>query len=469
MRSRDALRDYQINGIDFLLKHRGAGLFQDMGLGKSATALTVISELRRFGYGPVLVVGPIRVIETVWRQEAQEWSHLKHLTFSLVRGNEQQRRKALLVPADIYLVNPDLLRWLFKTLRKPYIFEALFIDESSMFKKAGTRRFRAIRYKVKLFRRRYIMTGTPRPNRLEELWPQLFVVDGGKRLCRRFTDFKSRFFEPVVPDNPDPLHPTKFIAWAPKEGAENKIYSLIADVVFRTDNPNLVKPQFNPVKVILPPKARRIYDEMEDKAFAEIETKSHMSAANAAVAMMKCRQIANGVVYTTPSEFDENPIVETKLLHREKLAATLEIVEETGSPVIVVYNFLHELKLLKETLAEYNPIALKDEDPIETISRWNLGRIPVLLLHPRSGGHGLNLQHGGHTMIWFGLTFSYEDYIQTIARINRQGQKHSVIIHLIIAIKTIDQLLVRVLKAKEKGQINLFTYLKEYREQQNAK
>jgi SNF2 family DNA or RNA helicase len=458
MRSRGELKKHQAEGVDFLLDRMGAGLYADMGTGKTATAETVILELRRFGYGPALVIGPIRVIETVWRQEAEEWTHLQGLTFSLIRGTETQRREALLKKADIYLVNPDLLGWLFRTIRKPYPWEILFIDEASMFKKAGNVRFRKIRYKVKLFRRRYTMTGTPAPNKLLELWPHMFIVDQGQRLCRRFGDFKSRFYEQAIPDDPDNQ---RYIPWELKEGADKKIYSLIADVVYRTKNLDLPKANFNRVKVILPPKARRIYDEMEEELFSELGGNDSITAANRAVAMMKCRQIANGVVYTTPSEFDEDQTRKIKLIHKEKLNATTEIVDETGSPVIIVYNFKHELSLLTAQFPEGT--VLKDStDTAKTIAKWNKGKIPILFLHPKSGGHGLNLQYGGHTIIWFGLTASWEEYSQVNARLNRQGQKHPVIIHLLIALQTVDRFLEKILKAKEQGETNLFQYLQEY-------
>lgn len=461
MRKRSELRKYQVEGVDFLLARMGAGLYQDMGLGKSITALTTILELRNFGYGPALVIGPIRVIETVWRQEAAEWEHTQHLTFSLIRGSELQRRESLRRVVDVYLINPELLGWLFRTIKKPYPWEILFIDEASMFKKAGNVRFRKLRYKVKLFRRRYTMTGTPAPNKLLELWPHMFIVDEGQRLGRRFGDFKSRFYEQVIPEDPDNQ---RYIPWELKEGAEKKIYSLIADVVFRTENLDLPRVVPNPVYVTLPPKARRIYDEMEEEALSELGDGKAISAANAAVAMMKCRQIANGVVYTTPSEFDEDQTREIKLIHKEKLNACREIVDETGSPVIIVYNFKHELEMLKAEFQTGYVVLKESKNTERTVRRWNLGKIPILFLHPKSGGHGLNLQKGpGHTMIWFGLTFSWEEFIQTNRRIDRSGQKHPVIIHLIIALQTVDILLRKVLKAKENNEANLFDYLKEYR------
>jgi SNF2 family DNA or RNA helicase len=470
MRSQNELRPYQNAGVDFLISRRGAGLFLDIGLGKTATALTVISELRRFGYGPCLVLGPIRVIETVWRHEAREWEHLQHLKFSLVRGNEDERIEALQKDADIYLVNPDLLRWLFKALRKPYGFEILVVDESSMFKKAGAKRFRILRYKLKHFERRYILTGSPTPNRILEMWTQAFIMDLGRRLGTRSTVFKSRFYEPVVPNDWDPAKSVNYLPWVPKEGAEKKIYSLVADVILRIDakdHLDLPEVTYNKVKIKLPPEAQRIYNEVEDTAFAAIDERHTITAANAAVALMKCRQIANGIIYVHPNEFSKDQRVKIKTIHKAKLDAVGEILDETSSPVIVVYNFVHELKLLQKSFP--GVVLSESKDISKTVRRWNAGRIPILYLHPMSGGHGLNLQYGGHTMVWLGLTFSYEQWIQTVGRINRQGQKYPVMIHIITALKTIDIMMGKVLKGKAQKQGEFFDYLKLYREQVNER
>lgn len=451
----EQLRVYQCKCIEFLLSHLFAGLFLDMGLGKTISALTAIVEFLRFGVGPTLVVGPIRVIETVWRQEAKAWNHTKHLTFSLIRGNVEQRRAAMAVKADIYLVNPEHLTWLFEQIpgNAKWPWEVLFIDESSMFKNVGSKRFKNLRFKIKNFTRRYILTGTPTPNRLLELWPQIFLLDGGQRLGSSFTRFKQRYFEPVD-------------RWGykvvPRHGAKERIYNLIADLVLRMDAKDyldLPKVQVNRVLCPLDDKVMKTYRSVEQDAFAKLEGMTHITALNVIGAMIKCRQIANGVVYT-----DTDGEKGVSILHSEKLDAAREIVDETGSPVIIVYNFQHELALLKEQFKDLNPVVLNEsKDAVKTVNDWNAGKIELLLLHPKSGGHGLNLQIGGHVMIWFGLTFSFEEYIQTIARINRQGQTKPVMLHLLIAPGTIDELLEAVLKGKQDGQDDLFSFLKAYR------
>ena len=454
-RSVSELRAYQGRAIEHLLSHPQAGLFLDMGLGKTVVAQTAVFEFLRFGVGPTLVVGPIRVIETVWRQEAKRWEHTKDLTFSLVRGTAAERELALLTKADIYLVNPEHLVWLFEYYgKRNHPFETLIVDESSKFKNVSTVRFRTIRNKIKSFSRRYILTGTPTPNKLLELWTQIFILDEGKRLGTSYGRFKERYFYPVDHWG---------YKWEPRPGAREAIYEAISDLVLRMDAKDylqLPEVTYNRVECPLPPAIKQVYREVEDQAFALISEMEHITALNVVGAMMKCRQIANGVVYT-----DVNGDKGVKHLHNEKLDACKEIIEETGSPVIVVYNFKHELEFLKEHLKEFSPVVLTEARSVEkVVEDFNAGDIQVLLLHPASGGHGLNLQGACHTMIWFGLTFSYEQYVQTIARINRQGQSMPVIVHLLVAPLTVDELLIQTLAAKAKGQNELFTYLKLYRQ-----
>lgn len=458
-RSVNQLRPYQAKAIEHMLSHPQGGLFLDMGLGKTASALTAIYEFNRFGVGATLVVGPIRVIETVWRQEAKLWEHTQNLTFSLIRGNAKQREEALKVQANIYLVNPEHLVWLFEYFgENPMPFEVLMIDESSMFKDISTKRFKSLRHQVGKFQRRYILTGTPTPNKLLELWPQVFLLDEGKRLGTSFTRFKARFFQPVD-------------RWGykvePREGAKERIYELIADLVLRMDAKDyldLPEVIHNRVETPLDKETMRIYREVEDQAFSSLDSMTRITAMNVMGSLIKARQVANGVVYTEFGDGKSEAVTKTKVLHHEKLNAAREIVDETGSPVIIVYNFRHELDLLKEAFKDLNPVTLVDEkDASKVVNDWNAGKIQVLFLHPQSGGHGLNLQEGGHTMIWFGLTFSYEQYAQTIARINRQGQTKPVVIHTLIAPGTVDVLLEKVLESKKAEQDDLFTYLKNYR------
>jgi len=452
IRSVNQLREYQGTAIEWMLSHPQAGLFLDMGLGKTASALTAVYEFNRFGVGPTLVVGPIRVIETVWRQEAAKWSHLQALTFSLVRGKPEQRKAALAAKADIYLINPEHLEWMFDTLGEgPYKFETLIIDESSMFKNVGSERFKKLRFKVKHFARRYILTGTPTPNRLLELWSQIYILDEGQRLGTSFTRYKERYFYPVDRWG---------YKWEPRAGAKEKIYEAIADLVLRIEAQFTLPIVYNPVNIDLPDQARKIYKEVEDQAFSKLTSDISITALNAIGALTKCRQIANGVVYGVS---EENGKATIEPIHDEKIKATKEIIDETGSPVIVVYNYKHELAQLTQALKEYSPVVLTDaKDSEKVVDDWNAGKIQVLLLHPASGGHGLNLQEGGHTMIWFGLTFSYEQFAQTVARIHRQGQLFTVVVHLLLATGTVDEMMVGAIEAKRDGQGELLDFLKEY-------
>jgi SNF2 family DNA or RNA helicase len=449
-------RPYQIDAARFCLKNQCVGLFLDMGLGKTVIIETVLRKLRMKGSKPALVVGPIRVIKTVWRQEARNWSHLTgDITFSIIRGTIEQRRTALAKKADVYLVNPEMLKWLFDELRDKLkgFFGQLVIDESSMFKNAGTKRFNLIRHRVKHFPRRYVLTGTPTPNSLLELWTQMFLLDGGKRLGTSFNRFKWRFF---MPDDYQMYH------WTARPGAEEYIYKLVGDIIVRLDSDDYAKmPKVleNQIVVVMPDSARKVYHDVEKKMLAEVET-GKVTAANAGVAVMKCWQIANGAVYLEDGSWQQ--------LHTAKLAALEESLDEIHEPVIVVYQFKHELELIKRRLISNTEFdfrrieVLTESDDVEkTIEDWNAGKIDVLLLHPASGGHGLNLQHGGHVFIWFSLTWSLEQYQQTIARLNRLGQKKPVIVHKIMAEDTVDYDLDRALHSKEVGQLALLNALRE--------
>lgn len=436
----------QMRAADFIVDNPHAGIFLDMGLGKTGATLTALAELIPQGFHPILIVGPIRVIETVWPVEAKLWAHTKHLKFSVIRGNEEQRIAAVAKQADIYLINPEMLRWFIQKYKK-YLkaWKVLIVDESSDFKDPGSKRFKSLRFQVKKFQRRYILTGTPRPNSLLELYTQILILDLGRRFGTRFDFFKDRFFEPVDYFG---------YKWEPKAGAKKRIYEMLADLVIRIQSKGK-KPIENRVEIRLPPKAMKVYREMEDEALSYIDKHTELSAKNVVAAMMKCRQIANGAVY------DEDKNIH--IIHLEKVKACEKIVNETGSPVIIVYNFKHERDLLAKKLKAYNPVILSQaKHPNKVIAKWNEGKIPVLLLHPKSGGHGLNLQHGGHTQIWLGLTFSYEQYAQTIKRIDRMGQKFRPVIHTLIAPGTVDELIEQAIKSKARGQRQLLRFLRRY-------
>lgn len=448
------LRDYQHEAVQFLLERPAAGLFLDMGLGKTASALHALEALTRVEEEPILVVGPIRVIETVWRQEAAQWPALGRLTFALVRGPEDARLTALRSPADIYLVNPEHLRWTL-TQFKRCPFSVLVIDESSMFKNPGSERFKTLRWTARRFRYRYLMTGTPSANGLLDLWAQMFILDQGERLGSSYTRFKHRFFRQVDKDG---------YVWKPRKGAKERIYELIQDITLRLERdlglPGLVE---NRVVVPIPDKVRRVYEKVEAEAFAMLDSiGTEISAENALGAMVKCRQVANGVVYA--DDLIEGRVV--KVLHREKIKAAREIVDGTGSPVMLCYGFKHELELLREEFKELDPVVLNEGKAEDIIARWNCGKIPLLLLHPASGGHGLNMQYGGHTLIWFSLTY-YEQFAQTVARLNRPGQTKPVINHLLLVPDSVDHMLLDLLRKREMEQDELFNFLKTYRSLKN--
>lgn len=431
------LRPYQQEAVDFLLRVPTAGLFIDMGLGKTAATLHALLELPK----PVLLVGPIRVIENVWMQEAEIWPETRGLTFSLVRGTPKAREKALAAEADIYLVNPELLETALKARR----YKTLVVEESSQFKNPSTKRFKLLRKHLKNFERRIILTGTPSPNSLTDLWSQVFLLDRGDRLGSSFYSFRNKYF-----------YQADYMGYVyePHARSEEEITKNISDIIFRVESKGVLPPREvlkNKVHVTLPPLARKKYDEMAKEAFTQL-SEGTVTSATAASTLMKLRQMAGGLVYDDDGE--------ASLLHNEKIKATEAILSETGSPVVLVYQFKHELAELKKAFPQGR------EFDTSIMEEWNAGRVPLLFLHPQSAGHGLNLQHGSHTMVIYSASFSYEYMSQTMARIDRQGQEHPVVFHFLIARDTVDELILEVLEAKETVQTNVLNLIKEYAREQ---
>lgn len=427
------LHPYQIEAVDFLKANPAAALFIDMGLGKTTATLHAIVD----DPGPTLLVGPIRVIETVWAQEARKWPATRGLTFSLVRGSPAVRRRALEASADVYLVNPEILPEALEARR----YKRLVIDESSMFKNPSTKRFKILRKHLPSFERRVILTGTPTPNSLMEIWSQIFILDMGQRLETAFYRFKSRYFEQVDYQG---------FKFEPRMGAVERVTDLVKDLVFRVDAKGILAERTvirNPVQFNLPAEARRTYDTLARHAFLEL-TSTTITAANAAASLMKLRQVASGFVYD-----DEQGTVK---VHDGKLDATAEILDQTSTPVIVVYNFQHELAALRERFPQ--GVGLDDWNQED----WDAGKIPLLFLHPASGGHGLNLQYGSHTMVVYSASFSYEQMAQTMARIDRQGQEFPVVFHFLEALDTVDQLVLQVLDSKASNQATVLSLVKDY-------
>lgn len=447
-------RPYQDDAIDFLCYNVFAGLFIDMGLGKTMIILHAILELPR----PVLLVGPIRVIETVWEQEAREWAATRNLRFSLLRGSPAERRAAAEVEADVYLVNPELLEEAL-TLRDDY--QVLVIDESSQFKNPSTKRFKRLRKHLKRFKHRIIATGTPAPNSLLDLWSQIFILDQGKRLDTAFGRFQRKFFYTVD---------WQGYKWEAHDWAQDEITKIVSDLVFEMSLEDagigLKEPVNNIVPVRLPAKARKIYDDMEKRAFANLGKGQELTAAMAATKTMKLRQLASGFVYD-----DEGNVSQ---VHDAKIQALQEIVEGTGSPIIVVYQFQHELKALQKAFPQGVTFGKRGPgwDKLARLAEhqrdaWNAGKIPIMFLHPQSGGHGLNLQFGGHVMAIFTASFSLEQMDQIRRRIQRSGQQKTVIYHWLVAEGTVDNILLEVLQGRAANQKGVLRLIKEYANAKN--
>jgi SNF2 family DNA or RNA helicase len=404
-----------------------------MGLGKTAVVLHAILNMPK----PVLLIAPIRVIETVWRKEAKLWPMTKGLTFSLLRGSKTDREQLAKVKADIYLVNPELAG---EALEARDDYKVLIIDESSMYKNPSTVRFKTIKKHLSRFKHRIILTGTPTPNSLMELWSQIYILDMGYRLGKAFYRFQNRYFFTVD------RYGYKMV---PHSWAKEEILREISSLIFQ---PTEVLPPRTTIQNIvycpIPPKVMKNYRDLERTAFALINQTDVLTAANAAAVMMKLRQVASGFAYKA----DGSSIA----LHDEKIKAVESILDETGSPVILVYQFRHELAALKRAFPQGVEYDSKYTD------KWNEGKIPLLFLHPQSGGHGINLQYGGHTMIIYSASFSLEQMTQVMARINRQGQKFPVVFHFLVAPNTVDELLMEVLNQKRDDQTQVLQMIKDY-------
>lgn len=423
--------------IKFLSNRKTGGLFADIGTGKTIIVLrTILNRLADMKISAACVVAPIRVIEEVWEQEAELWPWVNELTFSIVRGQPAARLKALNKKVDIFLINPDLIDWLCSLKKWP--FQMLVIDESTAFKDQGTKRFRRLKAKLVRTPYRIIMTGTPTPNSLMGLWSQMFLVDRGYRLGTSYTWFKRRYFYPADYQG---------YKWLPFPGSKRRILEAVAPCLFRIE---ASKATHKPVKenniwVNLPPRARAQYREMETRFLTEIR-RGIVTAANAAVKAGKLLQISNGYVY----DEDRNPV----MVHEAKLNALQELVEELDQPVLVVYNYLHELAAIKKRFKKAEMI---------DVDRWNTGKQSIALIHPRSAGHGLNLQKGGHHIIFFGLQYSRELYDQVIGRLARRGQEFTVIVHRILTRNTIDSVIDELLHFRQDEQQSFLSALKEYR------
>ena len=430
--------NYQTYATNFILEHPEAAVFLDMGLGKSVITLTAIRELclNRFEVGKVLVIAPLRVARDTWSTEIHKWDHLKGLTYSIVIGTVDERKSALKKKAHIYLINRENVSWLIEESGFPFDFDMVVIDELSSFKSYQAKRFRSL-LKVRPKVKRIVgLTGTPSSNGLMDLWAEFRVLDLGKRLGRFITHYRNTYFQP------DKRNGMVIYSYKPLPGAEDAIYEQISDMTISmkaVDHLNMPECVFNEVTVSLSKEERSKYDTLRDDLILSIG-ESEIDAANAASLSNKLSQMANGAVYGS----DQSVIK----IHDHKLDALEDLIESAnGKPVLVAYWFKHDLERIKARFKVREIKTSKD------ITDWNDGKIPVAVIHPASAGHGLNLQAGGSTLIWFGLTWSLELYQQTNARLWRQGQKSAtVVIHHILTEDTIDELILKALHKKEKSQ-----------------
>ncbi len=423
--------------------------------GKTVISLTAINELlyNYFDVSNVLVIAPLRVAQTTWPGEVKKWDHLQHLTLSKVLGSAKERRLALNTPADIHIINRENVKWLVEECGKEWPFDMVVIDELSSFKSNKAKRFRALRKVRPRIKRIVGLTGTPAPNGLIDLWPQIYLLDQGERLGKTVTGYRNRYF------NPGRRNGYVVYDWVLKPGAEEAIYEKLDDICVSMKSEDwLQMPERidREVVVRIPEAARARYDQLERDLLLPYEG-GDVTADNAAVLSNKLLQMANGAVY------DENG--STREIHQAKLEALDDILEAAnGQPVLVFYNYQHD----RDRILKHIPTArvLDTEDDIE---KWNQGEIPVMLAHPASAGHGLNLQAGGSVIVWFGLTWSLELYQQANARLYRQGQNKSVIIHHLVAEGTIDEDVMRALEHKDTGQEALLAAVKARIEMEGRK
>ena len=454
---REDLHEYQNYCISFVKDHPEAMLILQMGLGKTISALTAILDLMfdRFEVGKVLIIAPLRVAKTVWPEERDSWEHTSFLKMSVIVGNAKQREAAIRTPADVYVVNRENTKWLIDYLEKhhiPWPFDMVVIDELSSFKNHQSQRWKALRKVRARIKRMIGLTGTPASNGLMDLWAEVFLIDGGQRLGRFIGRYREAYFR-AAGMNP---YTGVVFNYLPLPGAEEAIYSRISDIAVSMKALDyLDMPEYVPVThtVEMDPAERNLYDKMKKELLVEVDGES-IDAANAAVLSGKLLQMANGALY--------NDSREVRDIHKQKLLILEDLIEQAnGQNVLVAYWYQHDHDRIMEHLKEkgYTPRDIKTETDI---ADWNAGKIQVGLISPASAGHGLNIQKGGHILIWFSMIWSLEMYQQTNARLWRQGQKHVVTVHHIVCKDTVDEDVLKALEHKDTTQQNLIAAVKAH-------
>lgn len=454
MLKEEDLHEYQRKTVDFILKTTHCSIFLEMGLGKTISTLTAINKLiyEELEIDNVLVIAPKRVAESVWGAEIAKWEHISHLRIVKVVGSPKKRREALRQPADIHIIGRDNVAWLCGQYGGNMLpFDMLVIDELSSFKSPDSLRFKALKNTQPSFKRVVGLTGTPAPNGLIDLWSQIYLLDRGERLGKYISTYRRTYFRPNQ-TNGHIVYNYKLL-----DDSDRLIHEKISDICMSMkaedylDLPGRIE---NVIDIKFDEKTQEKYDLFEREKvlelLEEVEEGEDITATNAAALANKLLQFANGAVY------DEHRNVHG--VHNLKIEALKEIIEDAnGKPVLVAYAYQHDRDRILKALKKYKPKVLGGDDDVQD---WNAGKIPVLIMHPASGGHGLNLQSGGHIIVWFGQTWSLELYQQFNARLDRQGQQDVVVINRLVASKTIDQRVVKVIDGKTRKQDGLMDAVK---------
>lgn len=437
--------EYQSYATEFILSHPISAVFLEMGLGKSVITLSAIFDLclDSFLVCKVLVIAPLRVARDTWPAEINKWDHLKGLSYSVAVGTEKERIDALKKQSTLYIINRENVDWLVHKSGIPFHFDMVVIDELSSFKSYGAKRFKSL-LKVRPSVKRIVgLTGTPSSNGLMDLWAEFRILDLGQRLGRYISHYRNTYFKP------DKRNAQIVFSYKPLPAAEEEIYKQISDITISMKSTDYLKmPEYvsNEVFVTLSDKEWRVYSDFKEDMVANLGDEE-IDAVNAAVLSGKLLQMANGAVYDSENK--------AHVIHDKKLDALEDLIEgANGKPVLVAYWYKHDLERIKDRFPVRQIQSSKD------IEDWNDGKIPIAVIHPASAGHGLNLQSGGSTLIWFGLTWSLELYQQTNARLYRQGQRDTVIVHHIITKNTIDEDVLLALTKKEKTQDALIDAVK---------
>ena len=442
--------DYQKYAVEYIKSHKISAILLDCGLGKTVITLTALNDLLfdSFEVRKVLVIAPLRVARQTWSDEISKWDHLKSLRYSIAVGTEKERVEALNTPADIYIINRENVQWLVEKSGIKFDFDMVVIDELSSFKNYQSKRFKAL-MKVRPKVKRIVgLTGTPSSNGLMDLFAEFKLLDMGKRLGRFISNYRGMYF---IPDKRNGM---VVFSYKPLPNAESEIYEKISDITIsmkakdHLKMPELITAEY---PVYMSESERKIYDKLCKDLVLELK-ESEITAANAAALSGKLCQLSNGALYD-----DEGDVIE---IHDRKLDALEDIIESmNGKPLLVAYWFKHDYDRIAKRLQSLH-IPFSKLDTEDSIRKWNKGEIPVALIHPASAGHGLNLQEGGSTFVWFGLTWSLELYQQANARLWRQGQKDTVVIQHIVAKNTIDERIMKALSEKDSTQSALIEAVK---------